>query len=83
MSSTESPLDHMRMVVTLYDRLGDDPQAQETFLRVMGGIDHGMVAAYREVLRDTDVAKHSRRPVRNPIGRQRVTTVTFTVQLAC
>ncbi|MDX2646433.1 hypothetical protein PV341_23280 [Streptomyces sp. PA03-1a] len=83
MSSNKSPLDHMRTVVTLYDRLGDDPQAQETLLRIMGGIDHDMVAAYREVLRDTDALKHSRRPVRNPNGRQLVTTVTLTVQLAC
>lgn len=78
----KSPLDRMRTVGSLHDRLGEDPQEQDRFLPTMSGIDHRMVAANREVLRDTEALKHSRRSVRNPIGRERVTTVTFPVQLA-
>ncbi|MFF3561189.1 hypothetical protein ACFYXS_14225 [Streptomyces sp. NPDC002574] len=82
MSST-SPLNHMRTVVTLYDHLADDPQAQETLLGIMGGLDHGVVASYRKVLLDTDAPVDFRRLPRNPIGHRCVATVTFTVQLAC
>lgn len=42
MSSKKSPLDRMRTVVALYDRLADDPRTLEVYLRLMGGIDHGM-----------------------------------------
>ncbi|WP_030612565.1 hypothetical protein [Streptomyces sclerotialus] len=84
MSSKKSPLDHMRMVVQQYDQLSTDPQAQQAYLDVMG-LDHGMVAAYRDVLLNTDARKSAPRPARNPIGRQRVATitVTFTVRLSC
>lgn len=39
------PLDRIRTVVTLYDRLADDPQAQETLLGPLDGVDHGAVAS--------------------------------------
>ncbi|MDH6140463.1 hypothetical protein P3T35_002471 [Kitasatospora sp. GP30] len=83
MALQKTPLNRIRTIVTAYDRLADDPQAQETLLGLMGGIDAGTVDSYRTVLLDSDTP--SRRPIRNPSSRRRVTDVRvmFTVQLAC
>ncbi|WP_030238085.1 hypothetical protein [Streptomyces sp. NRRL S-350] len=75
----------MRSIVTAYDRLVDDPQALETYLHLVGDIDHGMVTSYRNAIRNADA--QARRPRRNPGRCRRVTaathcTVTLTVRQA-
>ncbi|KAB7846599.1 hypothetical protein J7W19_27045 [Streptomyces mobaraensis NBRC 13819 = DSM 40847] len=77
----KTPLDEMRTIVRQYDALADDPEAQAAYLGLMGGLDHGMVASYRDVLLGEVSATNRRRPQRNPTGRQRVATVTITLHV--
>ncbi|MFJ6619274.1 hypothetical protein ACIQOW_17040 [Kitasatospora sp. NPDC091335] len=64
------PLDRMRSVVSDCDRFADDPHALDLYL-FLNDLDHDMVAAYRNAIRDA--AARARRPRRNPGQCQRIT----------
>ncbi|MGV9263814.1 hypothetical protein ACWDRR_04000 [Kitasatospora sp. NPDC003701] len=64
----------MRSIVTTYDRLADEaPQDLGAYLYLYG-IDHDMVTAYRNAIRDAEA--RARRPRRNPGNCQRIVRIT-------
>lgn len=76
MSPQNSPLHRMRSIVSTYDRIAHEaPQDLGAYLYPYG-IDHDMVATYRNAIRDADA--RTRRPRRNPDNCQRI--VRFTIR---
>nr|BFD94233.1 hypothetical protein KitaXyl93_55930 [Kitasatospora sp. Xyl93] len=73
MSPQTFPLRRLRSIVSAYDRIAAEaPQDLGAYLYLYG-IDHGMVAAYRNAVRDAD----ARRPRRNPTNCQRIVRFTL------
>ncbi|MFJ9606842.1 hypothetical protein ACIRS1_10940 [Kitasatospora sp. NPDC101176] len=64
----------MRSIVTTYDRLAAEaPQDLGAYLYLYG-VDHDMVTAYRNAIRDAEA--RARRPRRNPGNCQRIVRIT-------